>query len=345
MKKVFVSVRDCTPGMQIAEDIFNEYGAVIITENTVLDSYIISKIISLGLIKIKVFDNSGDMIVVSGTELFKAQYNENLDTVKSILHDISAGKEIDATRVNQATDSIITRINENRDIVNCINEIREADEYLYTHSINVSLLTMLIGKWMKYDYYSIKSLVSAGILHDIGKSKISPGILNKPGSLTPDEFTEMKKHTVYGFKIAEAMPGLNDDIRKGILMHHEREDGSGYPFGLKNEQIHNFAKIIAVADIYDAMTSNRAYRSMVCPFEVIEHMERENFGTLDHKIVSVFLKNIASYYIGDFIKLSTGGIGEIVYINPNNISKPIVRVDDVFIDLTNDKNIKILELI
>lgn len=345
MKKVFVSVGDCMPGMKLAEDIFNEYGAVIITENTTLDSYIIGKIISLGLKKIKVCDETGDIIVVSGTELFRAQYNENLKTVKSILHDISTGKGIDSERVNAATDSIINRINENRDIVNCINEMREADEYLYTHSINVSLLAMLIGKWLKYDYVRIRSLVSAGILHDIGKSKISRDILTKPAPLDPEEFLEMKKHSVYGYKIAETVPGLNDDILKGILMHHEREDGTGYPFGLKSEQIHYSAKIIAVADIYDAMTSNRAYRSMVCPFEVIEHMEKENFGILDHRVVNVFLKNIAAYYIGDFVKLSTGDIGEVVYINPNNIPKPIVRVEDVFIDLSKEKDMKILELI
>lgn len=345
MKKVFLSVNDCTPGMQIAEDVFNEYGAIIVAEKTVLDEYIISKIKSLGLAKIKIFDNNDDMIVVSGTELFKAQYNDNLNTVKSILHDISSGKEIDSQIVNQATDSIINRINENRDIVNCINEMRETEEYLYTHSINVSLLAMLIGKWLKYDYYRIKSLVSAGFLHDIGKSKISSDILNKPGALNKDEFAEMKKHSVYGFKIAETLPGLNEDILKGILMHHEREDGSGYPFGLKSEQIHDFAKILAVADIYDAMTSNRSYRNMLCPFEVIEHMEKDSFGTLDHRVVSVFLKNIASYYLGDFVKLSTGDIGEIVYINPNNVSKPIIKADDIYIDLTSEKQIKILEVI
>lgn len=345
MRKVFVSVNDCRPGMKLAEDIFNEYGAVIITESTILDSYIIGKIISLGLKKIKVYDQTGDMIVVSGAELFRAQYNENVQIVKKVLHDISTGKEINSDRVNEATDSIIIRINENRDIVKCINEMRETDEYLYTHCINVSLLAMLIGKWLKYDYTRIRSLVSAGILHDIGKSKISQDILNKPGPLTTEEFSEIKKHSVYGYKIAEAMPGLNDDILKGILMHHEREDGTGYPFGLKSEQIHDFGKIIAVADIYDAMTSNKAYRSMVCPFEVIEHMEKENFGILDHRVVSIFLKNIAAYYIGDFVKLSTGDIGEVIYINPNNISKPIVRIDDVFFDLANEKEMRILELL
>lgn len=345
MKKVFVSLAECMPGMQIAETIFNEYGAAIVAEDTVLDKHIIKKIENLGVIKIKVYDNMNDMIVVSGTELFRAQYNENLSSVKDILHDISNGKEIDTKKVNEVSDSIIARINENRDIVSCINQMRSVDEYTYTHSINVSLLCMLIGKWMKLDYTKVKNLVHTGILHDIGKGKISPEILNKPQKLTSDEFEEMKKHTVYGFKLAEAIPGLDDGILKGILMHHEREDGSGYPFGVKGSQIHDFAKIVAVADIYDAMTSNRAYRGKESPFEVFELMENDSFGVLDPKVTSTFLSNIASYYIGDFVKLNTGDIGEIIYINPNHVSQPIVKADDVFIDLAHEPGIKILELI
>lgn len=345
MKKVFVSVLDCKPDMQIAEDIYNEYGAIVVAENTILDNHIINRIQNLGLVKVKIFEKNEDMIVVSGTELFRAQYEENVNTVKGILHDISTGKQIDSARVTQATNSIISRINENRDIVNCINEMRLTDEYLYNHSVNVSLLSMLIGKWLKYDYKKIKGLVTAGFLHDVGKSRISMDILNKPGPLSKEEYEEIKKHPAHSYKIAETMPDLTEDSLKGILMHHEREDGSGYPFKLKSEQIHEFAKIIAVADIYDAMTSNRVYRSMVCPFDVIESMEKDNFGTLDHQVVSVFLKNIASYYMGDFVKLSSGDIGEIVYINPYNVSKPIVKANNIFIDLSNEKKVKILELI
>ena len=345
MKKVFVSVNDCVTGMQIAENVYNEYGAIVVAENTILDERIIDAIKNLGLVRIKIYNLNDEMIIVSGPELFRAQYNENLKSVKSILHDISSGKQIDVKMVNQATDTILSRINENRDIVSCINQMREVDAYIYTHSINVSLLSMLIGKWLKYDYYCIKSLVISGFLHDIGKGKISTDIINKPGSLDKNEFEEIKKHTVYGFKIAEVMPNLNDDILKGILMHHEREDGSGYPFGLKSDKIHDFAKIIAIADIFDAMTSNRSYRNMKCPFEVIEYMEKNSFKILDHSVLSVFLKNIVSYYIGNYVKLSTGDIGEIVYINPFNLSKPIIKAEDVYIDLAHESQVKILELI
>jgi len=345
MKKVFVSIYDCKPGVQIAEDIYNANGVLIAAKNMILDESTIRRIENLGIIRINVYENNDDMIVASGTELFRAQYEENVETFKSIFHDISTGRDIGPDRVNRATDSIIFRINENRDIVNCVNDMHDSEEYLYTHSVNVALLSMLIGKWLKYDYKRIKSLVTAAFLHDIGKVKIAPEILNKPGRLTEDEYAEVKKHSTFGYKIVDQMPDMNDDILKGILMHHEREDGSGYPNGLKGQQIHPFAKIIAVADIYDAMTSNKAYRNMICPFDVIETIEKDYFGVLDHRVVSVFLHNIASYYIGYFVKLTNGDIGEIIYINQNNVSKPIIKANNQFIDLTVKKDIKIVELI
>jgi len=345
MRKVFVHISDCVPGMRIAEDLFNEKGAVIIAKNMILDSRMIDSIKKLGLDRIRVYDDSDETIVVSGTELFKAQYNENIDTVKNVIHDISQGKKIDGEVIMNTTDSMLSRINENWDIVSCINQMRSVDEYLYTHSINVALLAMLIGKWMKYDYYNLKSLVNAAFLHDIGKSKIPSELINKPSSLTDEEYEIIKKHPMYGFTISERIPELNEDTQKGILMHHEREDGSGYPFGLKRDKIHRFAKIIAVADVFDAMTSNKCYRSMICPFEVIEYMEKDCFNTLDQQVLKIFLKNIASYYLGDYVKLSTGDVGEIVYINPFNVSKPIVKVDDIYIDIAREKDVKILELI
>ena len=345
MRKMFVSAYECKPGMRIAEDIYNEYGAIIIAENMILDDYIIMRIQEMGFTRVKIYETSEEMVPVGKTELFKAQYNENVDNFKGILHDISEGKDIDSKRVNEATNSIILRINENRDIVNAVNEMRNSDEYLYSHSINVSLLSMLIGKWLKLDYKSIKSLVTSAYLHDIGMDKVPAEIVNKPTSLTAEEYDEVKMHCQYGFKTAETMQDMNDDILKGILMHHEREDGSGYPFGLNSKQIHDNAKIIAVADIYDAMTSKRVYRRRICHFDVIECIQRDYFRKLDQHIAGIFLNNIASYYIGEFVKLNTGAIGEIVHINQNNISKPIIRSNDVYIDLSKERSISIVELV
>jgi putative nucleotidyltransferase with HDIG domain len=345
MRKVFINMAECQPGMQMAETIFNEYGAIIVAENTVLDTHLKRKLENLGFLKIKVFEDSAELIITNDSEIFKAQYNENVQVVKNLLHDISVGKNVNMDNVNNASDSIITQIKENRDIVGCINAIRNIDEYTYAHSVNVSLICMLIGKWLRFDLDRIRLLVQAGLLHDIGKGKVSLELINKLGVLTHDEYEEVKKHSLLGYRILESNSDFNKEVCAGVLMHHEREDGSGYPLGIKGNQIHEFAKIIAVADIYDAMTSNRAYREKESPFEVFEMMENKTFGMLDTRVVRAFLENIAAYYIGDFVILSSGEIGEIIYINPRHISQPLVKSGDRFIDLSVETKIRIKELI
>lgn len=344
MRKVFVSVYECVPGMMMAETIFNEYGAVIVAENTILDTHLIKKLDNLGFLKVKIYDQNSNVVSASSAEIFKAQYNENVDAVKDILHDISVGNNINIESVNTVSDSIFIRLNENRDIVGCLNQMRSVDEYTYAHSVNVSLLCMLIGKWLKFDINKVKLLVQAGLLHDIGKSKVPPEILNKPGELTPEEFEEIKKHPLHGYRVLEGTADIHKDVSMAVLMHHERDDGSGYPLGAKGSQIHEFAKIVSVADIYDAMTSARVYREKGSPFEVFELMENNTFGVLDPVTVNAFLNNIASYYIGDFVRLSSNEIGEIIYINPRHISQPLVKVGEKYIDLTIETKIKILEL-
>ncbi|MDP4094632.1 MAG: HD-GYP domain-containing protein [Bacillota bacterium] len=345
MRKIIVGINSVVSGMKMAETIFNDYGGIIVSETTILDEHIIRKLKNLDITKIKVLDESEEIIHASDSELFRAQYNVNVEVVKDVLHDISVGRNVNMHRIEMVSDSLFERINENRDIVGCINQIRSVDDYTFAHSVNVSLLAMLIAKWLRFDSQKIRELVQAGLLHDIGKARISEDILNKKGSLSKEEFDEIKKHPVYGYRAVENIPGISKDICLGILMHHERNDGSGYPVGIKGDKIHEFAKIIAVADIYDAMTSNRSYRERESPFEVFEIFENNSFGVLDPVVTNAFLSNIAAYYIGDLIQLNNGMLGEIVYINPMHISQPLVKVGDSYIDLTVHTDIKIAELI
>jgi HD-GYP domain-containing protein (c-di-GMP phosphodiesterase class II) len=345
MTKVIVNINNALPGMIMAETLFNEYGAAIVSETTILDEHIIRKLKNLGIPQIRIQNESQDTINASSSELFKAQYNENVEVVKEVLHDISAGKSLDIKKVESISDSIYARINENRDIVRCICDIRNVDEYTYVHSINVSLLSMLIGRWMKMSNQNIKELVQAGMLHDVGKSMIDPDIVYKKGALTPYEFDLMKKHAVYGYRAVENIPGISKDVCLGILMHHERNDGSGYPVGMKGTNIHEYAKIIAVADVYDAMTSNRVYKDREPPFNVFDIMENKSFGVLDPVVTNAFLSNIAAYYIGDLVQLSNGMLGEIVFINSRHVSQPVIKAGEAYIDLSVNTDIKIAELI
>jgi putative nucleotidyltransferase with HDIG domain len=345
MKTMMINIDKCIPGMKVAKWIHNEYGAIIVARDTILDDHIINKLKNLYIDKIMIYDETDNVIITNSSDAFKVQYNKNVEIIKEILHDISSGKSVDINKIDEITDSIIIKINENSDIVRCINQMRTADEYTYTHSVNVAFLCMLIGKWMNMDIDNIRMLVKAGLLHDIGKSMIDTEILNKPGLLTDQEYEEIKKHALYGYRIIEKLQGVSKEVAMGVLMHHEREDGSGYPMGIRSEQIHGYAKVIAVADTYDAMTSNRVYKEKESPFDALDEIIIKTFGTLDTKCVRAFMNNIASYYIGDRVRLNTGETAVIIYINPANISRPIVKVDEKFIDLSYDYKIRIVELL
>ena len=152
--------------------------------------------------------------------------------------------------------------------------------------------------------------------------------LNKPGSLTDEEFAKIKQHPALGYEILKRQPDLDSRIKKAALMHHERCDGSGYPTGLTEDYIDNFAMIVAIADVYDAMTAARSYRSPLCPFEVISKFEEDGFQKYHTKYILVFLKQIASTYQSNRVILSDGRGCTIVMLNQNALSRPIVQFDD-----------------
>jgi len=343
MNKIIVYTHELVPGMRIAETILNEYGAIVVSEGTVLDENIIRKLNNIGVYRLQIFDEK--VVEVETKDVFKKKYNEDVNKVKELIWSISNGMDFNNAKVNEVVDSVLNRSEERRDIIGCLNQIRSADEYTYSHSVNVSLLAMLIGKWMKLDDERVRLLVQAGLLHDIGKTKVPFEILNKPGKLTDEEFEEVKKHTVHGYRILEKVPHVHREILAVVLMHHEKEDGSGYPTGLTGEKLNLLTKIITVADIFDAKTSNRVYKGKETPFDVFKFMEEESIGKLSPVVVNVLFNNIASYYIGDKVKLNNGDIGEIVYINPRSVSKPIVKVDNKYIDLLVEKDAKIKEII
>lgn len=341
---ITLSVTSCDPGMVLASDIFNEFGAVILYKNSILDEYAINKLSRLRIDIVKVYKQYEFREKKSA--IIEAQYNNNVAEFKGIIWDISCGKNVDFQKVQDVTRNLTHNFDSINDVVNCLNKVRSIDEYTYAHSLNVSLLASLLGKWLNLSEVQVNLLTYCGLLHDIGKSKVSPEILNKPDVLTKKEFEEIKMHPVNGYKMLEKNIAISKDICNGVLMHHEREDGSGYPFGLKSEKIHFFGKVIAVVDIYDAMTSNRSYKKRQPPFDVLEMFESEYLTKCDTGIMLTFLKHISSYYVGNTVRLSDGSKGEIIYINSNRVARPIVRLDDdSIIDLSKNKELKIVEML
>jgi putative nucleotidyltransferase with HDIG domain len=206
--------------------------------------------------------------------------------------------------------------------------MRSIADPAYAHCLNVSLISRMIGRWLKLDRRDLDTLTVAGLLHDIGKIRIPQDVLNKTDKLTDEEFALIRQHPQFGYDILKNQPNMDPRIKKAALMHHERSDGSGYPSKLTEDFIENFAMIIAIADVYDAMTATRAYRAPLCPFQVISNFEQDGYQKFNTKYILTFLKQIAQAYQNNRVMLSDGRACNIVMLNQNALSRPIVQFDD-----------------
>lgn len=251
---------------------------------------------------------------------------------------------------NKIADYVSVTIVENADCMLNLVEIKNYNDYAYTHSMQVGILSAIIGKRMGFGDERIKSLTLAGILHDIGKLKIDSEILNKESRLTEDEFLVMKKHPEFGFQKLSSCSSLSASILDGVSCHHEKYDGSGYPYGISKDAIPLFARIIAIADVYDALTSPRSYRPGWEPHEAINYMMARSSKQFDTAVLTTFLSAVAAYPIGVLVELSNGDIGVVIKTCPGFPLSPVVKVLSPtekygkIIDLANDMDALTLQV-
>lgn len=213
------------------------------------------------------------------------------------------------------------------EIFDMLHNMRSVEDSTYAHSLNVALICRMLGKWLKLDNEKRDILTLCGLFHDIGKLKIPTDILNKPGKYTDEEFALVKKHPEFSYELLKDLP-LADEIKNSALMHHERCDGTGYPNHLTSNEIDNCAMIVAIADVYDAMTAARPHRAPLCPFQVISNFEKDGLSQYKPKYILTFLEHIASTYQSNRVLLSNGKSANIVLLNKNQLSSPIVQLDD-----------------
>lgn len=354
-----VKLSDVKTNMVLAKDVLTSSGIVILAKNTMLNNVNFTKLSSNNITHVMVWEKSIEdsakpitsevhtieqqMKPVTEKKEFKefnSSYNKNVDKTKESLVAIGNGDAVDKDKLYEMTNSIISKLNCKSDVFSYLGYLKDTDNHIYSHSMNVSLLCNLFSKWIGMSEQESKDITIAGLLHDIGKTKIDNSLLNKKGKLTNEEFEEIKKHTTYGYEII-AEQDFSEEIKNAVLMHHEKIDGSGYPLGLKEDEISKFPKIVAICDIYDAMTSDRAYREKICPFKVIRNFEQGSYSLLDTKYLLAFLQNIAYTYVGSWVKLTNGKNAEVVFINKNMMSRPIVKSENNFIDLSKNKELDI----
>ena len=273
---------------------------------------------------------------------FQLKYFQSIDELKKVFN--SAYKDsadIDTTELLAAVSDLFTCRKTIIELFDMLYNMRILTDPLYSHCLNVGLISRMIGRWLKLGREELNLLTLAGLLHDIGKIKIPDEVLNKPGRLTDSEFALIQRHPIFGYDILKKQP-LDPRIKKAALMHHERCDGSGYPSKLTDKFIDDYAMIVGIADVYDAMTAARSYRAPLCPFEVISNFEEDGYQKYKTKYILTFLKNIASAYQNNRVILSDGRACNIVMLNNHSLSRPMVQLDDgSIIDLSTRRDLYI----
>lgn len=276
---------------------------------------------------------------------FKEKYNHSIENFKDTLNEIvTRNAKLDPKLlINQAL-NIYQSDSGSFGIMDFMMNMREYDDSTFCHSMNVALIGRVFGEWLHWNEEEKNLVMLCGLLHDIGKLKIPEEIVKKPGRLSDEEYEIIKQHPLLGYKILENR-NLDVRVKNATLMHHEKCDGSGYPFHLQAHQLDRYTKLITIADIYDAMTANRVYRGPMSPFEVVNSFEKDGLQKFDPELIMTFLQNVANSFLNNKVTLSNGHEGKVIFINKTHLSRPTVLCGDEFVDLASNPNITIEKMV
>ncbi|MBN1128501.1 MAG: HD-GYP domain-containing protein [Chitinispirillaceae bacterium] len=337
-----ISVDQVEVGMY-CEDVYNEHDVLILSAHipiAALDQIALLKNLGVRSVEINLskgkdvsdslgIDRKAAEAAARSTlpieeELPKAKevYRRTLETARNALKAIRLGQAFPLEQIETVVEEIVGSIMRNPDALVSLSQIRGYDEYTYEHSVNVSILVCSLSHAMGLEKSLIMQGGIGGLLHDIGKTWIPEHIVNKPGKLTDPEYTIMKRHPEYGIEIVKERKGITDLSKMVIIQHHERINGKGYPRGLKVEEIHLMGLIAGVADVYDAMTSNRVYRPAFTP----QHSLATIYNSIDvefpKEISEHFIKLLGVYPVGSFVRLVSGEMGIVTRINRDEMLAP-----------------------
>ncbi len=358
MKRVKTS--DLKAGMILASDVYNYQDQLILPAGIALTEKAIKKLSFYSIFFVRVEDPEMPDIPVQKTEesysqrvrhsdefkRYKEAFEHNVGLMKVLMTEFLE-EEPTEEAVNAVVNNAIQMLEDKQadsNVFDMLHNMREYDDITYAHSLNVALICNVLAKWLGMTEKEQKLAFTCGILHDIGKLMVPEEVVQKQGKLTKEEYDQMKMHPIEGYNHIRNLD-IEEHIKKTILMHHERYDGSGYPIGIKGDEIDKYARICAIADVYEATTSARKYRGASSPFQVVEIFEKEGLQKYDTHMIMTFLEKIVDNYMLNRVRLSNGEVGEIIYINKNNLSRPIIKCRDEFIDLSKRKDVEIQELI
>ena len=325
MQRILVS--ELKTGMVTARNIFSADGMMLLAADKEVTPSYIRRLCELGVYAIYVhnpFFEDVEIPVLLSEETRIA----SVQTVKRGFEVLRNKRgDFDFNDIQQTARRIVSEILRNRQAVIHLTDIRTYDDYTFAHSVDVCSLSLLVASQLGYSESRLHELAVGALLHDVGKLRVDQELLNKPTQLNEDEMSLMRGHSLFGFDILRSQKGkLSFPSMHIALQHHEKYDGTGYPRGLKQHEIHEFSRIVSVADVYDAVTSDRPYRKALLPHEAYELMLSSGQNHFDPQILPVFLARIAVYPIGTAVRLTTGDIGVVIFVAPDQQDRPTVRL-------------------
>ncbi|UQZ34205.1 HD family phosphohydrolase [Paenibacillus sp. PK3_47] len=361
-----ISVTEVKPGSKITKDVVTPLGGVLFAKGKIilprdieiLQAFLIQQVEVEG---VQAENKSPEPAAAAKQSSVKAgatinqsrlaktnsplhdEYEKMLALIKKSYHSAAAAA-LPIFELRSQLESLISQLKDYH-VLKFAPRVLLDQDYNYHNAVLSALTSYKIAQWCGYPQKDWMQAAFAGLLHDIGNVKVDSSLLQKPTPLTAAEVEEVRRHTTYGYQLLRGVTAINEGVRLAALQHHEKIDGSGYPLRLEGSQIHFYAKIVAVADIFHAMTLEKAYRRAQSPYLVLEQLLAESFGKLDPAIVQTFIQKTTDLHSGTKIKLSDGRHGEIIFTDRSNPTRPMVQVEGMIVNLMMERNLYIQEII
>ncbi|MDO5520294.1 MAG: HD-GYP domain-containing protein [bacterium] len=354
-----VLVHNLIPGMIVGKDVYADNNLLLTPAGAKLTNNTISSLLLHSILSVYIMEDPLPKkeepaqkpnvpqanLNFTETEQFKRfsrNFKNTTESLKGQINDVvkknsSFSPDVLLTQTSELFTPDMTTIC----LFDMLHHMRHYDDSTYVHCINVALICNVFGKWLNLPKKEIEVLTLCGLLHDIGKLDIPDSIVKKRAKLTPEEYKVIQRHAYKGYLILKDHPELDPRIAQAALLHHERCDGTGYPTGCSRNRITDFALIVSIADVYDAMTSERCYREALSPFKVIKILQDEGIQKYDTHYFLMFLHQIVNSYVNSDVLLSDGTKAHVIYINKMDLSRPVVKTETSIIDLSKIRDLEI----
>lgn len=334
----------------MTQDVFNSYGLHVLSADARLGRDSIARLLAHNIEYIEI-ERSQDaaagvpLPTITSYPSVQISYDASLAGLDILFNQALEEGRIEQDIVDASFEPLAESFHKERNLVSLLLSLENSDDYTFNHSVQVGMLAYYLARWLEYPESFALDAGKAGFVHDIGMSRIDPAILKKPSKLTDEEYSAVKKHVEYGAEILRKTYPDDSPVMLGAMQHHERMDGTGYPYGLKGEEISVIGRILAVTDIYSAMITSRVYQKERDLLFVLKELNRLSFSSLDPTITQVFIRNLVPNLLGKTVELFDGRRGIIVLTNYTDFFRPLIRIDDEFVDLSKHPELSILKIL